>query len=185
MPLGHVTRLMSADMTLLAVSAIGADRPGIVAAVTKVLVDVGCNLEDTSMTILRGHFSMMLVVTGPTSAAALEGALRPAAESLELLVTVREISAEPDVATGLPYVISIHGADHPGIVHRVAQMLAEHGVNITDLSTRLLSGGVYAMVLEVDVPESVDLIVFTDAVQAVAAELDVAATMHASDADIL
>ncbi|MBV8303503.1 MAG: amino acid-binding protein, partial [Acidimicrobiia bacterium] len=43
-----------------AVSAVGADRPGIVAAVTRVFVEHGCNLEDTSMTILRGHFAMML-----------------------------------------------------------------------------------------------------------------------------
>jgi len=52
-------------VTHLAVSAIGADRPGIVAAVTGVLVDRGCNLEDASMSILRGHFAMMLVVAAP------------------------------------------------------------------------------------------------------------------------
>ena len=43
----------------------GADRPGIVAAVTGVLVEHGGNLEDTSMTILGGHFAMMLVVAVP------------------------------------------------------------------------------------------------------------------------
>ena len=48
-----------------AVSAVGADRPGIVAAVTGVFLENGCNLEDTSMTILRGHFAMMLVVAAP------------------------------------------------------------------------------------------------------------------------
>ena len=53
-------------MAHLAVSAIGSDRPGIVAAVTKVLLDQGCNLEDTSMSILRGHFAMMLVVAAPS-----------------------------------------------------------------------------------------------------------------------
>src|SRR5438094_166616 len=48
-----------------AVSAVGADRPGIVAAVTGAFLEHGCNLEDTSMTILRGHFAMMLVVAAP------------------------------------------------------------------------------------------------------------------------
>ena len=38
----------------VAVTAIGADRPGIVAAVTGVLVEHGANIEDSSMTILRG-----------------------------------------------------------------------------------------------------------------------------------
>jgi predicted amino acid-binding ACT domain protein len=51
-------------MLRFAVSVFGRDRPGIVAAVTRVLADAGCNLEDTSMTILRGHFAMMLVISG-------------------------------------------------------------------------------------------------------------------------
>ena len=45
----------------VAVTVVGNDRPGIVAGVTEVLFEQGCNLEDTSMTILRGHFTMMLV----------------------------------------------------------------------------------------------------------------------------
>ena len=57
-------------MSHVAVTAVGADRPGIVAGVTKVLFDQGCNLEDTSMTILRGHFAMMLVVDVPAGVAA-------------------------------------------------------------------------------------------------------------------
>ena len=57
-------------MGRFAVSVFGRDRPGIVAAVTRVLADAGCNLEDTSMTILRGHFAMMLVVAGPAGAEA-------------------------------------------------------------------------------------------------------------------
>ncbi len=67
-------------MRQLAVSAIGVDRPGIVAAVTGVLVGHGCNLEDTSMSILRGHFAMTLVVSAPdgTEAPELEGALTAA-----------------------------------------------------------------------------------------------------------
>ena len=48
-----------------AVTAVGADRPGIVAAVSGVLMEQGCNLEDTSMTILRGHFAVMLVLAAP------------------------------------------------------------------------------------------------------------------------
>ena len=47
------------------VTASGVDQPGIVAAVTTPLADVGCNLEDATSTILRGHFAMMVVVSGP------------------------------------------------------------------------------------------------------------------------
>src|SRR3954465_34967 len=80
-------------MAHYAVSAVGADRPGIVAAVTGAFLEHGCNLEDTSMTILRGHFAMMLVVAAPDGLerTALESALAGPASAFELVVAVRAI----------------------------------------------------------------------------------------------
>jgi len=80
-------------MAHYAVSAVGADRPGIVAAVTGIFLEHGCNLEDTSMTILRGHFAMMLVVAAPDTLQqqALEEALAGPASAFELVVAVRAI----------------------------------------------------------------------------------------------
>ena len=49
-------------MPLLAVTVLGHDRPGIIADVTGALAELGGNLEDSSMTLLRGHFAMTLVV---------------------------------------------------------------------------------------------------------------------------
>ena len=107
-------------MKHLAVSAIGVDRPGIVAAVTGVLVDRGCNLEDTSMSILRGHFAMTLVVSAPdgTEAPEMEGALTAATAALELVVVVRPLDEAVAAApTGEEWTVSVYGADRPGIVH--------------------------------------------------------------------
>ena len=175
-------------MTTLSVSAIGADRPGIVAGVTGVLVEQGCNLEDTSMTILRGHFAMTMVVDSPVAAADLARALEPVAGSLALLVDVREIEPVPPPAeNGEAYVVSVHGADHPGIVHAVSQLLAQHGVNINDLTTHLLGDDepLYVMTLDVTLPAGGDPVAVTTALHAKAAELGVTATLHPVDADLL
>jgi len=54
------------------------------------------------------------------------------------------------------HVITLYGADHPGIVNSVTAALAERGVNITDLDTHLVgeeSEPVYMMILEVALPE--------------------------------
>src|SRR5262245_52544002 len=118
-------------MPHVAVTAVGADRPGIVAAVTGVLMDQGCNLEDTSMTILRGHFAMMLVVDKPASVAvaALEAALAAPAGALGLVITVWPIDdpvADEGGAgpgEGDAWTVSVYGADRPGIVHGVAALL--------------------------------------------------------------
>ena len=178
-------------MPHLAVAAVGADRPGIVAAVTGVLVEHGCNLEDTSMTILRGQFAMMLVVDVPpeVSAPDLEAALARPAADLNLVVTVRPLEeAAVSSFPGEPWTVSVYGADRPGIVHGVASLLADEGVNIVDLTTRVIGdpdAPVYAMLLEVTVPLDVDPSTLGARLEALAAGLGVDCSLHSSDADIL
>lgn len=181
-------------MAHFAVAAVGADRPGIVAAVTKVFVDSGCNLEDSSMTILRGHFAMMLVVDGPPAvdASALEAALSAPARELDLVVTVRPIAdlhgEHVDTDDNEHWTVSVYGADRPGIVHAVASLLASLSVNIVDLSTRMIGDSeapVYAMVLEVDLPASINPRDLQARLETLAADLDVSCSLHPSEADIL
>ena len=178
-------------MSLFAVSCVGSDRPGIVAAVTAVLVDHGCNLEDSSMSILRGHFAMMLVVTGPEAltADALEAALADSAETLDLVVAVRAIDdTVPTRNAGDAWTISVYGSDRPGIVHGFTDMLERAGINIVDLSTRIIGGTdrpVYVMILEVTLPAGVDGVELTSDLVDMASELGVEASAHPSEADIL
>jgi glycine cleavage system transcriptional repressor len=178
-------------MSHYAVSAVGADQPGIVAAVTGVFLDQGCNLEDTSMTILRGHFAMMLVVAAPPTidAAALESALDPVAASFHLVVTVRALDeAVPQSPEGDAWTVSIYGGDRPGIVHRVTSLLAEHSINVVDLTTRVIGDPdrpVYAMLLDVTIPDGVDAGDLTDRLRGLAQELGVECSLHPSEADIL
>src|SRR5215213_1902002 len=176
-------------MTRFAVSVVGRDRQGIVAAVTRVLADAGCNLEDTSMTILRGHFAMMLVVAGPAGVGepALRGGLDPVAGRLDLQVSVREVTDEVTAAGGgARYAAAVYGADRPGLVARVSEALAAHQVNIVDLQTRVIGepDPVYAMHLELEVPAGRAAEVEAD-LAAVAGELGVQVSFHPDDADLL
>jgi len=178
-------------MAHFAVSAVGADRPGIVAAVTGAFLEHGCNLEDTSMTILRGHFAMMLVVAAPDGLeqSALEAALAGPARDFELVVAVRLIDdSVPTSPEGDAWTVSVYGADRPGIVHRVASQLADAGVNIVDLSTRVIGDEdrpVYAMILEVTLPSGTDGTDVQRALSALASDLGVECSLHPSEADIL
>ena len=49
-------------MALLAITVLGHDRPGIIADVTTALAQRDANVEDSSMTLLRGHFAWTLIV---------------------------------------------------------------------------------------------------------------------------
>jgi glycine cleavage system transcriptional repressor len=146
------------------------------------------------MTILRGQFAMMLVVDAPAGVGAgdLEAALSGPAAELDLVVTVRPApqpsgpTAATDVAAS--WTVSVYGADHPGIVHGIASLLAERSVNIVDLSTRMVGPAespVYAMVLEVTLPPGANPHDLEGDLAAKAAELGVTCRLHPSEADIL
>jgi glycine cleavage system transcriptional repressor len=150
-------------MRRFALSAIGRDRPGIVAGLSQVLLTHGVNVEDSQMTILRGQFAVMLVLSPPeeTAADVLEQDLQTAAAELGLAaITLSELYETSDERHDPSHIVSVYGVDHPGIVHAVARALAERAVNITDLNTRLVAESgeepLYAMMLEVALPADMD-----------------------------
>ena len=71
------------------------------------------------------------------------------------------------------YLLSVHGADRPGIVSAVTAQVAAVGGNITDLTTRL-TGDLYVLLAEVDLPEALDHALFTAHLRALRAGLPVA-----------
>ncbi len=167
-----------------AVTAIGVDQPGIVAAVAGALTQVGGNVEDSAMTILGGHFAIVLLVATPASADELGAALRDATSDLGLDIHVDEVGP----GAGSPqatHVLSVYGADRPGILAGVTRALADAGANVTDLETRLLSPGdnpIYAMIIELVVPDGVDI---DGALATTCEELGVDHTLRLLDAETL
>jgi glycine cleavage system transcriptional repressor len=164
-------------MATLAVSAVGLDRPGIIAAVAERLAAHGANVTDSRMAILRGHFAMTLIVEG-AARDELEADLRrlPVLETFSV-TEVAEAAANP--RTEATHVVSVHGADHPGIVAAVTRALADAGANVTDLQTRL-ARELYVMIIDVAVPPGTDL-----GLDAVAREQDVKITVRPVEPDVL
>lgn len=176
-------------MTLQAITVIGHDRPGIIAGTTAALADLGLNLEDSTMTLLRGHFAMMLVCEGEASSDEIGRALAFLTEDGSLDVAVREVPEEevdPGSAedAGPSYVLTVHGGDRPGIVSAVVGEVARTGGNITDLTTRL-AGELYLLVAEVDLPTGTDVEALTGALDSVAEGLGVGVTLRRVESDDL
>jgi glycine cleavage system transcriptional repressor len=171
--------------TLHAITVLGHDRPGIIAETTDRLAALGLNLEDSTMTLLRGHFAMMLICAGGPSAPEVEQALAGLAADGSLSVSVREVPEEPEPpAVGASYVLTVHGGDRPGIVSAIAEEVARVGGNITDLTTRL-AGDLYLLVAEVDLPAGVQLDALRGSLDGVAAALGVGVTLREVESDDL
>ena len=128
-------------MTHAILTAIGTDRPGIVDEVSQFIFDRGGNIEDSRMVNLRGQFAMMVLVGG--GADVLERLGRELGEFSKrsgMSAELRPAGAGrpgPASADALPYRLVGTGIDQPGLVHRLAHLLRELGVNIESLETRL------------------------------------------------
>lgn len=172
-------------MTLQAITVIGHDRPGIIAETTRVLADLGLNIEDSTMTLLRGHFAMMLICAGDRASDEIEGGLAGLTADGALTVTVREVPEEPEhPAVGPTYVLTVHGGDRAGIVSTLVGEVATVGGNITDLTTRL-SGDLYVLLAEVDLPGDTDVDALSAALRRAGEDLGVGVTLRRMESDEL
>jgi glycine cleavage system transcriptional repressor len=174
-------------MHQISIAAIGRDRPGIVAGVTKVLYEQSCNLADCSMTILSGQFAMIMLLEAPDSLTIedLDQALRPACTALELSLLINQARDVAGHSPGRPYVISLYGTDHPGIIYRVASKLAQRQINVTDLMSRIVGDGVYTVVLDIDLPEGLNAERLREELKKIAAELEVDLSFRQAEIDPL
>jgi glycine cleavage system transcriptional repressor len=170
----------------------GRDRPGIVAAVTRALLDHGLNIEDAEMAILRGHFAVMLMLAAPDALD--EGELRAELEQVRAsvpleTVALTEVPALDPHSAPASHAISVYGADHPGIVHGVTEALAGARVNVVGLSTRVLGEDegepIYVMLLEVALPDALDEGGLDALLARVAEEQGVDVSVRAVDGDVL
>ena len=107
------------------------------------------------MAILGGHFTIMLIVSTPpdVDVAAFTRDLDDARGRLGLgALTLEEVADEHGLTRPeASHIVTVYGADHPGIVHAVSSALAERGVSITGLETKLAGGEgspIYVMLME-------------------------------------
>jgi glycine cleavage system transcriptional repressor len=175
-------------MREVAITAVGSDRPGIVAALTGALLDLGGNLEDCRAALLRGSFAVVLVVSVPDEVdpERVRGALAPVAVELGLGLWVGAASGLASRTGGERCVISVYGADHPGIVHAVSRGLAERGANIVDLSSRLVGEPpVYVLGIEAELPPALSAAELDAALRPLAAAQQVELHLEAESDEVL
>lgn len=147
-------------------TAFGKDRPGITADVTKLLYENGCNLEETTMTLLADEFTVILLFS-----------CQDAHIDDKLLMECRRLEREKDISAFVrplgvrqelkksgytDHVLHVEGLDQTGIVYKISQYLSDCGLNIVDLKSVVESSpqsgtAMYVMDLHIQVPDGTSL----------------------------
>lgn len=174
----------------LAVTAIGPDRPNVLAAVTGVVAAHRGEIADARASVLAGHVSVALVIDAPDALDVdeLRRDLASVAEDIGLVaVRVDALPAGASLASPeATHVVTATGSDHPGIIHAVTHQLARHGVRVCDLQASRIpddDADLSVVMLEVAIPPSVDPDALTDALRAVGGERGLEVELRELDED--
>lgn len=169
-------------------TASGGDRPGIVAAMTGVLLECECNIEDSQMARLGPEFVCMLIIRMPEGMISqqLGDRLASVAAQFNLRLYVQDLRPEEASETRSEqpkHLIHVYGADRKGIVHRISRSLAESSVNITNLHTEVIhhDSPLYVMMIEVEIPPFVDVAQLRNELAAIGHEINVEVSMKPKD----
>lgn len=143
-------------------TAFGKDRPGIVADVTQILFENGCNLEDTSMTLLAGEFTLILLFTAGSADVAdpLSTACRRLEQEKGISAFLRPLGPRETVKSDTGVIartLHVEGLDHAGIVYRISRFLADNRINIVNLKSTVKASpesgtAMYVMDIRVQIP---------------------------------
>lgn len=166
-------------------SVTAKDRPGIIAAVTRTLFELGGNVTELSQTVMRGYFTLILCVALPKGLEpeVIRSRVEGSEPAFELSVGVRRYDPKslfvPEPEAGV-YFLTLQGKDRPGLIARITAHLASRSINIEDLYTRT-EGEEITMILQLrpQSPPSAEQLRLDLA--AIASELDVAAYLLHQD----
>ena len=124
-------------MATLVLTALGDDRPGLVAAISGAINARGGSWEQSHFSELAGKFAGIVVLSAPDPEA---DALRADLLGLEdqgLHVKVERTDIQVD-EEAVTFELELVGADRPGIISEISALLAAHRVSIEDLVTELV-----------------------------------------------
>lgn len=147
----------------LVISALGGDRPGIVNELSLAILNCGCNVEDSRMTVLGGEFALILLVSGNwNTIAKLEGALAGLGERLGMTIISKRTEPRPPRDALLPYTVEVVCIDHPGIVHNLAEFFSSRDINIQELTTSSYAAAhtgapMFSVHLMISIPSSIQI----------------------------
>ena len=168
-------------------TAFSKDRPGIVADVTEVLYEHGCNLEDSTMTNMLDEFAIILLFTGKGDdlEEKLSGDCRRLEREKGITAFIRPVEAEDKgkFAGVTTKTINVEGIDQTGIVFKVSRYLANNNINIESLTSRRATSpesgtALYFMEIKVQVPEQLPIEQLENGLSKVGEELNLDITLQ-------
>ena len=148
---------------LLAVTAIGADRTGLVRDLSHAISSAGGSILQSRMTTLGQEFAMMVLVSANWHAIKkVEDSLKELQKQGDLTLSVRATRERQKPAPAAPYNVDIVSIDQEGIVAGLATFFAAREIEIADLNTRHYNAAhtgaaMFSVQMAINIPATIHL----------------------------
>ena len=120
------------DTNHLILTATGADRVGLVEAISQFISRNDCNIEDSKMAVFCGEFAIIVLLSGDDSdLSKISGGYQEIEASTGLTITIKTPATRTAGEFLLPYKLTASCMDHPGVVHLISGILSGMGVTST------------------------------------------------------
>lgn len=124
----------------LVITAVGPDKVGLVEKITQFVLKEHCNIEDSKMAVFCGEFTIILLVSGESSALErLSESFEPLTVQTGLIFFSKRPASKTQAESTLPCKLLASCLDHPGVVHQLSSALSAIGVNIESMETKTLA----------------------------------------------
>jgi len=169
--------------TSLVLTILGRDHPGLVDSLAQIVAEHGGNWIESRMAHLAGQFAGILrVEVASEQAEALSAAIKNLAPVGVDSMICADPSPPADVSGTLTR-LDLVGQDQPGIVRKISQVLATHGVNVEELATECTSAAttgqsLFRATAQLRLPEGLPMEKLRQALEQVAADLMVDLTLE-------
>lgn len=135
------TGLTASSQHFLVITALGADRPGIVNTITRHVSSCGCNIEDSRLAMLGEEFTFIMLLSGSWNAITLiESTLPLKGAELDLLIVMKRTAARPRPAMPATVWVQVEVPDSPHLIERFTALFDTFQMNIAELVSRTQPG---------------------------------------------
>jgi glycine cleavage system transcriptional repressor len=121
----------------LVVSALGADRPGLVNELSRVIMECDCTILDSRMTVLGSELAIILLAQGNwNTLAKLEVQLKRLEHPLGMTIFSKRTELRRPRTNLVPYAIEVISINRAGLIHSLTNFFLSRSISIEDLVTR-------------------------------------------------
>lgn len=129
--------LPQSDEHYLVITALGADRPGIVNTITRYVSSCGCNIEDSRLAMLGEEFTFIMLLSGSWNAITLiESTLPQKGAELDLLIVMKRTNSHERPPMPATVWVQVEVKDSPHIIERFTDLFDSSQMNIAELVSR-------------------------------------------------